>query len=246
MQCMVIDCAGGSGRITAGQPLLGDRSTDLGSYLRRAAYLEALAVQAFERLADELELLSAPRRFIRRARRAARQEQGHARALGSLAERHGAAPPPVSSQEFPVRSAWEMAEENAREGCIRETWGAAVMAHQARQARAPELRRALVTIAREEEEHAQLGWDLATWFCEQLSPSMRRRLRVEQRRAVAQVRPSAFRDPAPDLIEQAGLPTAAQAGRLWSALRAGVWHVDGDDHGGPTVTGQERAWREPS
>jgi hypothetical protein len=67
----------------------------LGAYLASMAHLEAASIEAFERLARELETHRAPASLVAAARRAARDETRHARAATRLARRAHATPPRV-------------------------------------------------------------------------------------------------------------------------------------------------------
>jgi hypothetical protein len=76
-----------------------------------------------------------------------------------------------------------IAIENAIEGCVRETFGALVAAWQAREARDPVVRAVMKRIARDETNHASLGWAIDTWARTRLDRAARRR--VDAARAVA-------------------------------------------------------------
>jgi rubrerythrin len=77
---------------------------------------------------------------------------------------------------YPVRDLEAVLLENAREGCIHETYAALIAAHQARYAEDPEVREVFTTIAAEEQRHAELAWDLHAWASER-DPRMAARLR---------------------------------------------------------------------
>lgn len=135
----------------------------IGGYLAQLAHDETISVRAFERLASELESAGAPRVLVRRARRAARDEARHARAMQRLAVAHGGSFERVEERGLRVRSMRVWAIENAIEGCVRETYNAAVAAYQAANVADPVARRALLAIARDEAEHAALAWDVHAW-----------------------------------------------------------------------------------
>jgi hypothetical protein len=71
--------------------------------LAEAAWLEAASVDAFRVLRLELRAHSAPRRLLRAASRAARDERRHARAAGALARRFDVTVPAVERQASPLR-----------------------------------------------------------------------------------------------------------------------------------------------
>lgn len=149
--------------------------TDLaGRWLADAAANEAASVHSFRSLSRELRRCGI--RSSLALRRAARQEIGHARLLGRLAKARGCERPTQSYVFGNARSLVEIALENAREGCVAETYAALVALHQAEAAGDQEFQRAFVTIAREEAEHAELAWALHAELREKLTPSERHRL----------------------------------------------------------------------
>src|SRR5580658_1383630 len=103
----------------------GGRHPPTRSRASEAAYLEAASVRAFDWLEDELSAHGAPERLQARARRAARDEVRHARVIRSFAERAGARVPSLRVKAARARSLEAMAVENAVEGCVNETLGAA-------------------------------------------------------------------------------------------------------------------------
>jgi hypothetical protein len=118
---------------------------DLGSYFAEMAALEASAVVAFERLARELLWLGAPSELVARARSGRDDEARHVHQMAELAQVFGAeslgeerltvaAAEMLELAALPPRSAFDIALENAREGCVRETYGALVATHQAQRA----------------------------------------------------------------------------------------------------------------
>lgn len=146
-----------------------------GRWFADAAANEAASVHSFRSLIRELR-----RGGIHSSvalRRAARQEIGHARLLGRLAKARGCERPRQSYILLGnARSIVEIALENAREGCVAETYAGLVALHQAETARDLEVRRVFATIAREEAEHAELAWALHAQLREKLTPTERNRL----------------------------------------------------------------------
>src|SRR5690606_11063903 len=128
-----------SGLVVARAP----EPTTLGEHLARMASLEACAVFAFRRLADEMRALGAPAAMIERALAAADDETRHAAMVAAEARRRGAVVPPVEAGAMPLRSTLEIALENAREGMVRETYGALAATVQAGAANDPRLARML-------------------------------------------------------------------------------------------------------
>jgi hypothetical protein len=192
-------------------------------FLAQTAYLEAAAVDAFERLTRELEAHGAPKRLRAASRRAARDEMRHATVTKRLAEQAGGTVPPCHVAPGSVRSLEEMAIENAIEGCVRETYGAAFAAIQAAQARDAGVRKAMKRIAREETAHAQLSWSVARWLDTRLDAGARGRVRQAQARAVEALVREAACEPDASLTERLGVPTVHQARAALSELRDSLW-----------------------
>ncbi len=213
------------GRLTSGLVVPEHaRDGDLGTWFAEMAHLEACAVFAFMRLADELEALGAPVELIARARVAAEDETRHAREVAGLAVAFGGVVMEVSSTPpFTRRSAFEVALENASEGCVRETYGALVATHQAQTAKDVRVRDVLGRIAIDETNHAAFSWDLAAWLDGVLDANERTR--------VAEARASAvgcFRDAQPSALpfvarEAIGLPDTTTSRALFASLEASVW-----------------------
>ncbi len=155
-----------------------------GDVLARAAALEASSVDAFHALAEELREHGAPTELICEAKRSARDEVRHARSMAALARAYGGEARRPSSTTSRVRRLVDIAIENAVEGCVRETYGAALAGWQAAQARDPRVRAVMRGIARDESRHAELGWRIHRWALAKLSAAERRRV-THARRAAA-------------------------------------------------------------
>ncbi len=188
------------------------------AYFARLAHLEAASVDAFEILRSELGAHGAPGSLRRAAGRAARDEVRHARVMGSFARRAGARiqRPRVRRPAGP-RPLLDVALENAREGCVRETYGALVALWQAEHADDARVRAAFATIAREEVRHAALSWRVAAWAEERLSPQEREVVRAERARTAAELAFELRRDP-PEALAPLGLPPARVAAQLFAGL----------------------------
>jgi hypothetical protein len=135
-----------------------------GAWFARAAQLESASVDAFRILARELAAYGAPRELVREAERSACDEIRHTTMMVQLAVRFGARfdPPVVEPRPFP-RSLFEIARENAIEGCVRETYGAVEAIILAEVETDPAIARVLEVIARDEVRHAELAWSIAAW-----------------------------------------------------------------------------------
>jgi hypothetical protein len=93
-------------------------------------------------------------------------------------------PAPVELSPVAPRSAFQIALENAVEGCVRETFAAVVAHCQAQTARDPDVRAVMAEIALDESRHARLSWQIAAW----LEP----RLREQEWAAVSAARRTAL------------------------------------------------------
>jgi hypothetical protein len=217
-------CLGGTGRRPEG--LSDPHATGPGAaarFLAQTAYLEAASVDAFDRLAFELEAHGAPERLRAAARRAAQDEIRHARVTKKLAEQAGARVPRVRVERRRKRPLEDIAIENAVEGCVRETFGAAVAMIQAQRSGDERVRRAMKRIARDEIRHAALSWAVAAWLELQLDAAARRRVRDAQSKAVAALIHAAAHEPHESMTERLGIPSASQARAVLAELQANLW-----------------------
>jgi len=203
------------------------QGTSLGDYLAMSAELEAASVPAFRRLARELRAHGAPRELVSRAEKAARDEVQHARMTQRLAERFGGAPKLPRIGKLPVRSLEAIAEENAREGCVRETFGALVASVQALRATDEGIRAAMQTIAVDETEHAALAWDVAAWLDPQIDSAGRDAARRAKRAAYASLLDSVCAGASTERA-RLGLPSPAEELRLLHELASTLFMADTD------------------
>lgn len=210
----VAPCVGrdteGSGRTTV------RKGASREGYFAALANDEAVSVRSFERLANELELASAPQELVLRARRAAKDEARHARVMGALAQRGRPSKGNEPEQALPLRPLRDVLLENAREGCVRETFAAVVATHQATHAELG-LRPIFRRIAKDERAHAKLAWDVYAWGKTALTPNGAGELDHALR--------TAFDDLEHDLADPvaappgAGEPTAVAKARLVRELQ---------------------------
>jgi hypothetical protein len=214
-----------SGRLPSGIVLPPPRPDEsVGDVLARQAQLEAASQHAFRLLALDLHAHGAPARLTRRARQAASDEARHARAVGALARRHGRRAPAVAPPRHHARALLAIALENAVEGCVGETLGAAVAVLQARVARDPAIRRALRAVAKDELRHASLAWAVHGWCEMRLDAGDRAVVRAALERAATRVthRPPAV---SPQVSAITGLPALERSRVLACALAERVWSV---------------------
>lgn len=193
------------------------------TYLARMAFLEAASVLAFARLGRELAAHGAPRRLRFLARRSARDEVRHARVVKTFAERAGARVSSPRVKAVGLRDLEAIAIENAVEGCVNETYGAALALVQAERARARPFRLAMKRIAEDETRHAELAWAVATWLDTRLSRSARARVRKARTAAAEALVQSIPQSMAPDFIHELGLPTPEQASHIARRLASTLW-----------------------
>lgn len=176
------------GRQTAGvgRPLV-RRDMSIGDYLSTCSYLESESVHAFARLRTELAAHGAPRDLLDASEEAERDEVRHTEMTRALARRFGGAPLIASVGAVDVRPFFEVARENAVEGCVRETYGAVVALVRAARSKDPHLREAMLSIARDECKHAELSWRIIAWTLPRLGAAEREDLLSSMDRVVREL-----------------------------------------------------------
>lgn len=191
----------------------------VGEHFASMATLEAASVVAFRRLHRQLAAFGAPRELLGRIRKAARDEVRHARATGILAKKYGVTPnaPQVGPYDASP-SLFAIALENAREGCVRETYGALVAHLQMSRAGDADVRDCMAAIADEETEHAALSWDIAAWIEAQLDEEQCARLAAERRDAFATLARDLAVPVDPRVARVSGVPAAGDAVRMLEGL----------------------------
>lgn len=170
-------------------PPVGDCDDPIGAWFAQAAWLEAASVGAFRRLARELRAHGAPAHLIAAANAAARDEIRHARLMTRFANAHGAVVPRVEVDKLGVRDLESVVRENAVEGCVGETYGAAFSAWAAEHGQGSifgheDVRAASRAIASDEMRHAALGWAVHAWASEKLDREALARVRAARDEAV--------------------------------------------------------------
>ena len=214
------DCTGVGRRPEglAATPAPAIRGAPLGVYLAEMARLEAASIDAFRRLRLELAAHAAPRRLVRAAARAGRDEMRHARMTAALARRHGVVPVPPRVVPGAVRDLESIARENAVEGCVHEGFGALVATFQARTARDPVIRAVMTRIAPDETRHGELAFAIDAWMRGRLDRGARRRVDDARRIALEGLAAGGSERPA-ELREALGLPSRPQRRALAVGLR---------------------------
>jgi len=198
------------------------RGETVGRWLAQVAYLEAASIDAFRVLRAELRAHRAPKRLLRAASRAKRDEVRHARATRALARRYGGVAAPPNVQPMRTRSLEEIAVENAIEGCVRETFGALVATYRATNAKDEVVRAEMRRIARDETRHAALAWAIARWIRPRLDAAARERVDAAQSRAVDGLRNEIGAVDA-EVVRQTGSPDADRAIALLDAVANRLW-----------------------
>jgi hypothetical protein len=215
----------GTGRRPAGLGACRPRRAPgaVAEFLAHMAYLEAASVDAFARLERELEAHGAPHDLLVAVRRARRDEVGHARVVKALAERAGADVPSPQVPAGRVRELEDIAIDNAVEGCVHETFGAAVAMVQAATAGDRSVRAAMQTIARDELRHAELSWSIAHWLDRRLDAAARARVRQARHDAGRELLRTTSPEPPQKLVDELGIPTTGHARAIARDLRAALW-----------------------
>jgi hypothetical protein len=180
-------------------------------------------------LRSELVIHHAPRRLVRAAERAARDEIRHARAMRNLARRYGASVPEVRVRSVSPRGLEAIAIDNAVEGCVRETLGSVVATWQAHMAEEPAVRLVMRRIAEDETDHAAFSWALARWIEGRLSTDARTRVRRARQAAIEDLRSKLMPRRPQELVATLGLPPASTERALLEELMNQWCQLDGDD-----------------
>jgi rubrerythrin len=143
--------------------------------------------------------------------------------MARTAARFGAVAPEATVGDLPVRDLFEVALENAVEGCVRETFGALTATYQADRATDPKIARLMRGIAKDETRHAALAWEIASWVADRLSPEERARIDAAQREAAASLRHALEGEPLAAAADRAGAPRARTALALFDAVAPTLW-----------------------
>ncbi len=189
-----------------------------GAYFKKLCALETASVAAFAQIAAELRSHGAPQELVERAERAASDEVRHAAETARAAQRFGAELEPVHVEAQEERSLLAMALENAEEGCVRETFGAALAHFSAQRAEDTELRLLWTRIAEDETRHAELSRDIGAWLSSRLLASERALVAARKYQALSRLRRGLGKEPDRSLARTAGVPTSREAHILLESL----------------------------
>lgn len=212
------------GRMTDGvRVALNPAKMSVADHLAEMAALEAAAVHAFRRLADEMRTLGAPESMIARAHDAAEDEVRHAAMVGLEARRRGKMPRTIEVGPMPLRPIREIALENAREGMVRETYGALSAYYHARTAKDARLARLFERLAEDETRHAALSIDYGDFLNEMLSDEERREVEAARDEALRALYEELAEEHEDEVHEELGWPRPAIARALIREAFPRVW-----------------------
>ena len=180
----------------------------------------------FETLCFELAVAGAPADLRARVHTAVRVETRLAQRAVALANLYGSAfSGPATWQgksRQMARPLFEVARDNAREGCVRETYDALVAHHRATHAEDLEVRAWMEEIAFVETEHAALSWDIAAYLEARLTLTERRMLDEERRAAFSLLLLEATAPTDPRVLRATGTPEPQRARELLSGLESAL------------------------
>ena len=199
-------------------------ASELGNYFADMAAMETAAITAFRYLVRELTAYQAPANLIQLAQTAVKEETRHAHMAGLLSQACDTAVPVVEVADFQLRSLFEIALENAIEGCVNETFAAACGLWQEQQAEFSVFRQVIGHIAEEEIGHAALSWSIHEWAMPQLTLAQQAHIRQAQAEAVDSVAQKFLREETPLVRRAVGLPQQADAAQLFQQLRTQLWN----------------------
>ena len=193
---------------------------EVGSFLAELAYLEEAAVTAFEYLTKELEYHNAPEELIALSKRAIEEEVEHANLMKMLAQSYGFAPVEVKVEPFKIRTLAEMAYDNVKEGCIRETYGALMAFWQSKTAQDEAVQAVMGRIAWEESEHAALSWAIDEWIRPQLTEQEQQTCAKLFEESMKGLEKELQFEPSQIMVQHVGYPTLEAANALYNEAKS--------------------------
>ena len=161
----------------------------LSRYFIRSYHAEASSVAAFLQLRAELEKHNTPQNLLDRCLIAAKEEVHHARMMAKFVKDCGAALPELNFGCPKSRDLYEIALDNAVEGCIFESYSALKAQYQAIHATDSRILVAMKMIAKDETKHAQLAWDIHHHLMTQLSDQEQQKIHQAQQKAFKESKP---------------------------------------------------------
>ena len=219
--CLTIECAvEGRAHGAIKKATMTSGPTPIAHWLARAFHGEASSVAAFSILASELRQHNAPPSLAKRCMRAAKEEVMHARMMSRFCAQEGGKASPLDFGTQTKRGIFELAMDNAVEGCIFETYAALRARYQSLHAENKKVRKIMKIIARDETAHAQLAWDIHSWIMPQLSDEQRACVAKEQEKARRKLKESVQNSPSTSLSKEIGLPGQELVAELCVRLAA--------------------------
>jgi hypothetical protein len=128
-----------------------------------------------------------------------------------MAERLGATVRPPTVADIEERTPFEIALENAVEGCVKETYAALLAHYQAQHVADRSLAAMMSVIAEDETRHAALAWEVAEWLEPRLTDDERAEVQRARTTAIEELRASLSVEPPAELVNGVGMPSAAHA-----------------------------------
>ena len=198
---------------------VGHGKTRKGAWLSKATHSEATSVIAFLQLYQELGTHGAPQDLRMRCLQAAQEEKNHMEMLCTHARNERGIFPELKSISTPSRSLFEIAMENAIEGCVNETYAALQAHHQAIHAHEKSIRETFAQIAHDETKHAELAYHLHAWCMTQLTQDEIAQIHTAQKTAFARlIRYLETQEDDTELIAL-GIPSAQRASQMVHLLK---------------------------
>lgn len=147
---------------------------ELAALWLEAALVEHASIATFAALALELLSLGAPADLLTACQQAAQEEIEHARLCFGLASTYAGLPLGPGELPSPATAlsgdAAAVARLSFTDGCIGETFAAALARRAQRHASDPAVARVLARIATDEARHAALAWSIVAW-CLKVDPA---------------------------------------------------------------------------
>ena len=175
-------------------------------FFARAYHAEASSVAAFLQLRRELALHNAPSELLDRCIKAAKEEIIHARFMAGLAKKTNPILPCLDFGSVLNRSLFELALDNATEGCIFESYAALKAHYQANNATNSKIKRLMQRIAKDETNHAQLAWDIHHYLMKRLSAEEQKYIIQAQQEALVQLQEQVLRESEHPQRQAVGFP----------------------------------------
>ncbi len=212
------------GRMPVGMKPITISSTHslLGNYFANMAMMEKAAITAFQYLVRELEAYEAPQELIELARKAIAEEARHTKMASNLSKGYNTEIPEFIVNEFQLRSLFEIALENAVEGCVNESFAATCGLWQHAHAEHDVFREVIGHITEEEIGHGALSWSIHEWIMPQLTEAQQAHVLQAQAKAFDTLEENFKLEEHPEVRIALGLPNQTEASALIHSFREQV------------------------